>query len=72
VESFKEMTKFIAALYKAYDSIDASMFEINPVLKTSDDKIIAVDAKVTIDGNALYRHKDYAAMRDKLKKIQLK
>ncbi len=62
--AFKEMTKFVAALYKAYDSIDSSMFEINPVLKTSDDKIIAVDAKVTIDDNALYRHKDIEAMRD--------
>jgi len=62
--AFKEMTKFIAALYKAYDAIDSSMFEINPVLKTSDDKIIAVDAKVTIDDNALYRHKDIEAMRD--------
>ncbi len=40
------------------------MFEINPVLKTSDDRIIAVDSKVTLDGNSLYRHKDYAAMRD--------
>src|SRR5436190_932814 len=62
--AFKEMTKFVASLYKAYDSIDSSMFEINPVLKTSDDKIIAVDAKVTIDENALYRHKDIEAMRD--------
>lgn len=62
--AFKEMTKFVAALYKAYESIDSSMFEINPVLKTSDDKIIAVDAKVTIDDNALYRHKDIEAMRD--------
>jgi succinyl-CoA synthetase beta subunit len=62
--AFKEMTKFVAALYKAYDAIDSSMFEINPVLKTSDDKIIAVDAKVTIDDNALYRHKDIEAMRD--------
>ena len=62
--AFKEMTKFIAALYKAYDSIDSSMFEINPVLKTSDDKIIAVDAKVTLDDNALYRHKEIEAMRD--------
>ncbi len=62
--AFKEMTKFIASLYKAYDAIDSSMFEINPVLKTSDDKIIAVDAKVTIDDNALYRHKDIEAMRD--------
>ena len=62
--AFKEMTKFVSALYKAYDAIDASMFEINPVLKTSDDKIIAVDAKVSVDENALYRHKDIADMRD--------
>ncbi|MBK8362485.1 MAG: ADP-forming succinate--CoA ligase subunit beta [Bacteroidetes bacterium] len=63
-EAFKQMTKFIASLYKAYDSIDASMFEINPVLKTSDDKIIAVDAKVNFDENGLFRHPDYLAMRD--------
>ncbi|MDG1848883.1 MAG: ADP-forming succinate--CoA ligase subunit beta [Flavobacteriales bacterium] len=63
-KAFKEMTKFVACLYKAYDGADASLFEINPVLKTSDDKIIAVDAKVSIDDNALYRHKDYAEMRD--------
>lgn len=60
----KEMVKFVTALYKAYDQTDSSMFEINPVLKTSDDKIIAVDAKVNLDENALYRHSDYAAMRD--------
>lgn len=62
--AFKEMTKFITALYTAYVKSDSAMFEINPVLKTSDDKIMAVDAKVTLDENALYRHKDYAAMRD--------
>jgi succinyl-CoA synthetase beta subunit len=62
----KEMVKFVSALYKAYDATDSSMFEINPVLKTSDDKIIAVDAKVDLDENALFRHPDYAAMRDKL------
>lgn len=62
--SFKDMTKFITALYKAYEATDSSMFEINPVLKTSDDKILAVDAKVNLDDNALYRHPDYAAMRD--------
>lgn len=62
--AFKEMTKFVTALYTAYVSADASLFEINPVLKTSDDKIMAVDAKVTLDENALFRHKDYAAMRD--------
>ena len=58
------MTKFIAALYKAYEGTDSSQFEINPVLKTSDNKILAVDAKVNLDDNALYRHPDYAAMRD--------
>jgi succinyl-CoA synthetase beta subunit len=62
--AFKEMTRFVSALYKAYVESDASLFEINPVLKTSDDKVIAVDSKVTLDDNALYRHKDYAAMRD--------
>lgn len=62
--AFKEMTKFVYALYTAYTKSDSSLFEINPVLKTSDDKIMAVDAKVTLDDNALYRHKDYAALRD--------
>ncbi len=63
-KAFKEMTKFVANLYKAYIGCDASLFEINPVLKTSDDRIIAVDSKVTLDANALYRHPDYAEMRD--------
>ena len=63
-EAFKEMVKFVTSLYKAYVASDASLFEINPLLKTSDDKILAVDAKVTIDDNALFRHKDYEAMRD--------
>lgn len=62
--AFKEMTKFVTSLYTAYVKSDSSLFEINPVLKTSDNKIMAVDAKVTIDDNALYRHKDYAALRD--------
>lgn len=62
--AFKEMVKFVTSLYKAYDSIDASLFEINPVLKTSDDKIIAVDSKVTFDDNGLFRHPDYEKMRD--------
>lgn len=61
----KEMVAFLMALYKAYDETDSSMFEINPVLKTSDDKIIAVDAKVNLDDNALFRHKDLLALRDK-------
>ena len=63
-EALKEMTKFVASLYKAYETTDSAMFEINPVLKTSDNKILAVDAKVNLDDNALYRHADYAAMRD--------
>jgi succinyl-CoA synthetase beta subunit len=62
--AFKEMVKFVTALYTAFIKSDSSMFEINPVLKTSDDKILAVDAKVTLDDNALFRHKDYAEMRD--------
>lgn len=62
--AFKGMVKFVNALYTAYVKSDSSLFEINPVLKTSDDRVIAVDAKVTLDDNALYRHKDYAALRD--------
>ncbi len=63
-DAHADMTSFIKALYKAYSESDASLFEINPVLKTSDNKVLAVDAKVTIDDNALFRHKDYLAMRD--------
>ena len=59
-----EMIQFVKALYEAYDKSDSSLFEINPVIKTSDDKILAVDAKVSIDDNALFRHPDYAEMRD--------
>ncbi len=62
--SYKNMVKFVAKLYKAFVGSDASLFEINPVLKTSDDRIIAVDAKVSIDDNALFRHADLAEMRD--------
>ena len=62
--AYKGMVKFITALYDAYVGADASLFEINPVLKTSDDKIIAVDAKVTLDDNALFRHKEYLELRD--------
>lgn len=62
--AFKEMVKFILSLYNAYDSIDASQIEINPVLKTSDNQILAVDAKVNLDDNALYRNKKLAALRD--------
>jgi succinyl-CoA synthetase beta subunit len=70
-EAFKQMTKFVVNLYSAYEGCDAAMFEINPVLKTSDNKIIAVDAKVTLDGNGLFRHPDYVAMRDTLEEDPL-
>ncbi|MFM1807934.1 MAG: succinyl-CoA synthetase subunit beta [Bacteroidota bacterium] len=63
-KAFKEMTRFVSALYNAYEQSDSSLFEINPVLKTSDDRVIAVDAKVTLDDNALYRRTAYAEMRD--------
>ncbi len=63
--AFKEMYAFIDSLYAAFVGSDASMFEINPCLRTSDDKIIAVDAKVSLDDNALYRHPELEAQRDK-------
>jgi len=62
--AFKDMTKFVANLYKAYEGTDSSLFEINPLLKTSDNKIIAVDAKVVLDNNALFRHPGFEALRD--------
>lgn len=62
--AYKEMIKFIQSLYTAYMGLDASMFEINPVLKTSDNRILAVDGKVNLDDNALYRHKDLEELRD--------
>lgn len=63
-EAFKNMVIFVTALYKAYIKSDATLFEINPVLKTSDNQIVAVDAKVTIDNNALFRHPEYVKLRD--------
>lgn len=63
-QAFKEMVKFIHSLYNAFVGSDSSMFEINPVLKTSDNQILAVDAKVDIDDNALMRHPDLLALRD--------
>ncbi|XCI75458.1 MAG: ADP-forming succinate--CoA ligase subunit beta [Flavobacteriales bacterium] len=62
--AFKDFTKFVTALYRAYVGCNASLFEINPVLKTSDDQILAVDAKVVLDDNALFRHAYYADLRD--------
>ena len=63
-KAMKEMVKFISKLYSAFVGSDSAMFEINPCLKTADDRIVAVDCKVTLDDNALYRHADLAAMRD--------
>ncbi|MFC2151331.1 ADP-forming succinate--CoA ligase subunit beta [Bacteroidota bacterium] len=63
-KAFKEMVKFVIALYTAYEKSDSSLFEINPVFKTSDNRIFAADAKVNLDDNALYRHPDYEKMRD--------
>ena len=63
-ESFKRMLKFLSSLYNAYIGADASLVEINPVVKTSDNLILAADAKIKLDDNALFRHPDYAAMRD--------
>jgi len=63
-EAYKNMIKFVMAIYAAYDGSDASLIEINPVFKTSDNKILAADAKIVIDNNALFRHPDIAAMRD--------
>lgn len=62
--AFKEMVQFVTKLYHTYEATDASMIEINPVLKTSDDQILAVDAKVAFDDNGLMRHADIAAYRD--------
>jgi len=63
-EAHKNCVKFVTNLYKAYVGLDCGMLEINPLFKTSDDKIIAVDCKMNIDDNALMRHGDVAALRD--------
>ncbi|NNV57605.1 ADP-forming succinate--CoA ligase subunit beta [Limnovirga soli] len=63
-EAFKNCVKFVTNLYNAYVGLDCSMLEINPLFKTSDEKIIAVDCKMNLDENALMRHNDLAAMRD--------
>ena len=59
-----QAAKFMLSLYDAYEKMDASLLEINPFLLTKDNRLIALDAKVNFDDNALYRHKDYAALRD--------
>lgn len=63
-DAFKSCVKFVTNLYKAYVELDCSMLEINPLFKTSDDKIIAVDCKMNLDDNALMRHTDLEALRD--------
>jgi len=63
-KAFKEMVKFVLALYTAFEKSDSSLFEINPVFKTSDNRIFAADAKVNLDDNALFRHSEYQEMRD--------
>ncbi len=61
---FKNFVKFLPVLYKAYVETDASLLEINPLIITNDDRVVALDAKMNFDDNALYRHKDIAAFRD--------
>ncbi len=62
--AFKNMQKFLSGIYETFTGCDAQLLEINPVLKTSDDRILAVDCKVVLDDNALFRHPDLANMRD--------
>ena len=63
-DAFKSCVKFVTNLYNAYVGLDCGMLEINPLFKTSDDRIIAVDCKMNIDDSALMRHPDLLAMRD--------
>ena len=63
-EAFKNMQRFLETIYDAYKGCDAQLLEINPVLKTSDDRILAVDCKLILDDNALFRHPELAQMRD--------
>lgn len=63
-EAFKNMVRFVTGICKAYEGSDASLIEVNPVFKTSDNKILAADAKMVIDNNALFRHPEIAIMRD--------
>jgi succinyl-CoA synthetase beta subunit len=63
--AFKNMVSFVTKLYDAYVGLDCSMLEINPLFKSADDKILAVDCKMNVDENALIRHSDLADMRDK-------
>ena len=64
-DAFKQASKFISALYKAYENADASIVEINPLVLTKSNDVMALDAKINFDDNALFRHKDYTDLRDK-------
>ncbi|MGB7210872.1 MAG: ATP-grasp domain-containing protein, partial [Pyrinomonadaceae bacterium] len=59
-----QAASFMLKLYDAYEKMDASLVEINPFLLTKDNRLIALDAKVSFDDNAMFRHKDYAELRD--------
>jgi succinyl-CoA synthetase beta subunit len=61
---FKNFVSFIKLLYRAYEETDASLVEINPLVITNDNRVVALDAKINLDDNALYRHKDYPGLRD--------
>lgn len=61
---YKDFIRFITNLYKAYEGMDASLLEINPMVITNDDKVLALDAKVTLDDNSFFRHKDYEGLKD--------
>ena len=63
-DAFKQGVRFVTALYRAYEGIDASLAEINPLVRTASGELLALDAKINLDDNALYRQKDLAALRD--------
>jgi succinyl-CoA synthetase beta subunit len=63
-EVFKNFIPFLNLLYKAYEETDASLLEINPLVITNDNRVVALDAKITLDDNAMFRHKDYPELRD--------
>ncbi|MBA2423247.1 MAG: ADP-forming succinate--CoA ligase subunit beta [Chitinophagales bacterium] len=63
-EAYKHMVNFITSVYRAYTTLDAALIEINPTLKMADDRILAVDAKMKLDDNALFRHPEYSDLRD--------
>lgn len=70
-DAFKKAVKFIMALYKAFEATDASIFEINPLVLTPDHDVIALDAKINFDENALYRHPELAELRDESEENEL-